>query len=1039
MANIDKSLLKERIKSEYEKCVKNPMYFFKKYVKIQNPVKGTVNFELYDFQEKALKDIVDNRYTIVLKARQMGISTLVSAYALYLMTFFKDKNILVISITQETAKEIVTRVRFANNNLPSWIKKEAIEDNRLSLRLSNGSQIKAVSSNSSTGRSAALSFLIIDECAFISNIDEIWTSAQPTLSLGGKACILSCVTGDTFVFTDKGIKQVKDFVPSEEEGDYVVKSYYVLGKDKLRTGNLFKVNGFQKTNIISCKFAELECTENHKLWAIKANERNPRWVKSEELTTNDYISIQYGMNVWGNNDSLKGFKPSISTSSKNIPIFNKITPDLAYFFGLYISEGCCVRQYNKDKKLIGGCITITCGDDVSWIFDKLGLEYHCHDKLHYNSYRKNLIELFKFVGFDLSKHAPEKYIPSKLLEMPKELIIQLLKGIFDGDGCADSKKCRVSLASNSKLLINQVRIILNNFGILSSVYKRDKDKLNLYKSVKHKFTTDSYVLEINGKFALRYFNLIGFNLKRKQDKLLNIHIANRKTTHDLIPFGADIVRNIVNKTGLKISEINKECNLNLNGICNKKKKYKSDYVTRSLLLILYNTYKHCLSNEEIELYDKIIDEHIYWCQIKSINHSQNNTYDFSLVNNKDDFWEHSVIYNGISAIQTPFGVASFFHKMWVEAESGANGFKPIKLPWYLHPDRDKAWRDEQTAKVGVKQAAQENDCEFTTTGDSVIPITILEKYENDKVFVKNPEEKRGQMQDLWIWERVQPGKSYIISADCARGDGNDFSAFQIFDMNNMEQVAEYKGKLTTKLYGNLLVALATEYNDALLVIENNNIGWATIQQVIDRNYGNLFYSSNNLTLVDTEKSYTNNWTAEDKKKVAGFTTTNQNRQLLINNMSILVTNMELKIHSIRLIRELSTFIWKDGKAQAMKGYNDDLVMSYSIGLWIRNTALRIKAEELSYQEAMLKSFKVSTTNVSQFKDSRQVLNGFNAVENNNNLFDSNIARDTWNFNVMQNQPIMGQSVAVNPYSKSNVLNFGINNNPDANFDLRELL
>ena len=154
----------ETIKREYAKCLKDPMYFMKKYVKIQNPMKGTVNFELYPFQEDALQKMVDNRYTIILKARQMGISTLVAAYSLYLMTFFKDKNILVISINQETAKEIVTRVRYANSNLPYWLKQESQEDNRLSLRLKNGSQIKAASATANSGRSAALSLLIIDEC-----------------------------------------------------------------------------------------------------------------------------------------------------------------------------------------------------------------------------------------------------------------------------------------------------------------------------------------------------------------------------------------------------------------------------------------------------------------------------------------------------------------------------------------------------------------------------------------------------------------------------------------------------------------------------------------------------------------------------------------------------------------------------------------------------------------------------------------------------------------------------------------------------------
>jgi phage terminase large subunit-like protein len=136
----------------------------KKYVKIQHPVRGTVPFELYPFQENTLRDFVENNLNIVLKSRQMGISTLTAAYSLWLMTFHNDKNILCISITQETAKEIVTKVRFANDNLPTWLKVPCVEDNRLSLRLKNGSQIKAVSSAGTAGRSAALSLLIVDEC-----------------------------------------------------------------------------------------------------------------------------------------------------------------------------------------------------------------------------------------------------------------------------------------------------------------------------------------------------------------------------------------------------------------------------------------------------------------------------------------------------------------------------------------------------------------------------------------------------------------------------------------------------------------------------------------------------------------------------------------------------------------------------------------------------------------------------------------------------------------------------------------------------------
>jgi hypothetical protein len=156
--------LRDIIKSEYKKCIGDPIYFMKKYVKIQHPIKGTINFDLFEFQEKALEDLTIHDFNIILKSRQMGISTLVAAYSLWLMVFHNDKNILCISITQETSKEIVTRVRFANDNLPSWLKVQCVEDNRLSLRLKNGSQIKAASSSGTAGRSAAISLLCIDEC-----------------------------------------------------------------------------------------------------------------------------------------------------------------------------------------------------------------------------------------------------------------------------------------------------------------------------------------------------------------------------------------------------------------------------------------------------------------------------------------------------------------------------------------------------------------------------------------------------------------------------------------------------------------------------------------------------------------------------------------------------------------------------------------------------------------------------------------------------------------------------------------------------------
>jgi len=187
--------LKEIIKEEYQRCASDPIYFMKKYCMIQHPVRGKIPFHLYPFQEDTLTQFKDHRYNIVLKSRQTGISTLVAGFSLWKLLFNQDFNVLVIATKQEVAKNLVTKVRVMNQYLPSWLKLQTAEDNKLSLRYANGSQIKATSAAGDAGRSEALSLLVFDEAAFIDKIEEIWVSAQSTLSTGGNAIILSTPNG----------------------------------------------------------------------------------------------------------------------------------------------------------------------------------------------------------------------------------------------------------------------------------------------------------------------------------------------------------------------------------------------------------------------------------------------------------------------------------------------------------------------------------------------------------------------------------------------------------------------------------------------------------------------------------------------------------------------------------------------------------------------------------------------------------------------------------------------------------------------------
>lgn len=470
--------VKEAIKQEYVKCAKDPAYFMKKYCKIQHPQRGSILFDLYPFQEQVLHIFRDQQYNIVLKSRQLGISTLSAGYSIWLMTFHKDKNVLAIATTQATAKNVITKIRVMYDGLPKWMKPKATENNKLSIRLANGSQAKAVSSNSDAARSEAVSLLLIDEAAFIDNVEETFTAAQQTLATGGQ------------------------------------------------------------------------------------------------------------------------------------------------------------------------CI----------------------------------------------------------------------------------------------------------------------------------------------------------------------------------------------------------------------------------------------------------------------------------------------------ALSTPNGIGNWFHKTWVKAEQGDNNFTPIKLPWTVHPERDKDWRVEQDKQLGERHAAQECDCDFLSSGETVfepIKLSELEKTTMD------PIEKRGHDNNFWIWKYPDYSRQYMLVADVARSDGADSSAFHIFDIESNEQVAEYRGKIPPRDYGAMLVGIASEWNSALLVVENANMGWATIEEIRHRGYGNLYFSSKGVA-NETVESYMAKY--ENDKLTAGFTMSLKTRPLVVGKMMEYVREDSVILRSSRLLKEMRVFVWKNGRAEAQTGYNDDLVMSFGIGMFVRDTALKLKMQ-----------------------------------------------------------------------------------------------
>ena len=205
---------KQRQIKEIVRCGKDPVHFLNRYVKIQHPTRGLIPFNTYSFQDDCLKDFVEHRFNIILKSRQLGISTLTAAYAVWLSIFYKDKNILIIATKLSVAMNFIKKVKVALKNLPNWlVLPEIVSNNKQTVEFSNGSTIKAIPTSDDAGRSEALSLLIVDEAAFVRNFDELWMGLYPTISTGGRAIVLSTPNGvggqyhDLYVKADEGINE----------------------------------------------------------------------------------------------------------------------------------------------------------------------------------------------------------------------------------------------------------------------------------------------------------------------------------------------------------------------------------------------------------------------------------------------------------------------------------------------------------------------------------------------------------------------------------------------------------------------------------------------------------------------------------------------------------------------------------------------------------------------------------------------------------------------------------------------------------------
>ena len=971
---------------EKMKCEDDPYYTIVNYFEVLDPTQGKqVKFNLYPYQKRAVADFESYDYTLTMKTRQTGLTTISAAYVAWFMATHENMVVSALAQEKKTSKRFLKQVRMFLDNarlkapwlIPNYQKGN---DAKESFGLTNGSTILAEANKPDACRGDVINLLVIDEVAAITWMEDIWASAGLTLTRSQGKCIgISCVTKDTYVFTDKGIQQIEDFIPINidhaKKETYKIPQYNLKGKDEKRLGDSFHVNGYGKTRKIITPYAELEGSIEHKFWTYKEGKYD--WVRCEDLKIGDWVNTQYGMNCWGDNDDISDFNPHTTPLHKNRFKPSVLTPDICYFLGLYISEGCA----NTNN------VYITCGDNISPIFEKLGLSYYQQEgnKIKYEISSLNLVAFLKYLGFDITKKAHSKEIPKRLMSISKENMKALLQGIFDGDGYSTIKKNRVGINLKSKKLIEQIRIILGNFGILSTYSTVSKEQLNSYYSKKgiiHRY--DSHCLEINSHFATVYHKEIGFRIERK--------IQTSKTNKynlSSIPNGDEIAR--------KLCKIGKT---SLDTIRTKHKIY-IHYNENPGLEKLNKLYNHILKqnpelidNKELkEIKDKVLIDNSMWVQITNIEEKEDYTYDFDLPENKDDFWDKSAIYNGLLIYDTPKGQTGWYFDQYTNAEEF--NWKIIDAHWSEHPIFNKGtyqwikndsleggylkmfnnewpeqiavkksvkkiepketykfildgklrspWYDSESKRLGKNKTRCELDCSFAGTGGEVLDPEIVRG-----IMLRQQEYKAYNSPLKGIWQSYKEYISYnslheyIISCDCMTGDGSDWSAFVVIDINTREVCATFKEQLDPKAYARIIAEVGMKYGMALAIVENQQ-GLTTLYELKDTcGYRNIYYTT--LKQKDIDK--------KERRKKLGFWQSEETRTLGGDKLEEYLISGELVVTCPNIVNELHTWVWdKTGRRNHSTGKHDDLCVKK--GTFIKTNKGLKKIEDIIIGDEVL--------------------------------------------------------------------------------------
>ena len=364
----------------------------------------------------------------------------------------------------------------------------------------------------------------------------------------------------------------------------------------------------------------------------------------------------------------------------------------------------------------------------------------------------------------------------------------------------------------------------------------------------------------------------------------------------------------------------------------------------------------------------------------------------------------------VIVVSTPNGYDAIYYEIYDQALKGMNEFKVSEMVWWKDPryakdlslvnvkdiihyylnrneypnveiieynNKEKnfdeirqlisqgykpnsSWYESMVKKLKYdkRKVNQELECAFLGSGDNVFNSDMLEDLRVN--MVKEPPTKM-MGGGLWIWKEPEIGKKYIMGVDVSRGDSEDFSTFQIVDFDTREQVAEYVGKLPPDTLAEICYKWGNMYNAFIVVDITGGMGVTTSLRLRELGYRNVYVDG-----VDIS----NKWQYDPKatEKIPGINFNAKRVQIIATFEEYL--RHGFRINSSRLLNEMNTFIYMNGRPDHQKGQHDDLIMSVAMALYVGETSFSSLNKVTNQTKAMIDSWTVNTNefNRRQFMD-----------------------------------------------------------------------